>query len=105
MKIHELAHLVRDPRAGADNLPDFLVNEDYVDDVEDLPEEVGKALPSGTDAEGARTLADVERDYILAVVRAAGGNRTQAASELGIGVATLYRKLKSYGAAAEAVAG
>lgn len=39
----------------------------------------------------------VERDYIGAVLRAVGGNRTQAAAKLGIGPATLYRKLKQYG--------
>jgi len=30
-------------------------------------------------------------------VRASGGNRTKAAAKLGIGAATLYRKLKEYG--------
>ena len=30
------------------------------------------------------------------VLRAAGGNRTKAAATLGIGAATLYRKLKEY---------
>ena len=39
-------------------------------------------------------LAEVERDYIAAALRASGGNRAKAAERLGIGVATLYRKLK-----------
>jgi DNA-binding NtrC family response regulator len=39
----------------------------------------------------------VEREYILAAVEAAGGNRTRAAVDLGIGLATLKRKLKAYG--------
>ena len=39
------------------------------------------------------------RDYITAVLKAEGGNRTKAAAALGIGAATLYRKLKSYGLA------
>ena len=65
--------------------------------VEDLPQEVGLALPA-TSAPGAiRPLAEVEREYILAVLRASGGNRAQAAAKLGIGAATLYRKLKQYG--------
>jgi DNA-binding NtrC family response regulator len=34
---------------------------------------------------------------IGSVLRAVGGNRTQAAAKLGIGTATLYRKLKQYG--------
>jgi transposase len=41
-----------------------------------------------------RTLAEVERDYIAAALRASGGNRARAAERLGIGAATLYRKLK-----------
>jgi DNA-binding NtrC family response regulator len=36
----------------------------------------------------------MERDYIAAALRASGGNRAKAAETLGIGVATLYRKLK-----------
>jgi transcriptional regulator of acetoin/glycerol metabolism len=31
------------------------------------------------------------------VLRAVGGNRAQAAAKLGIGTATLYRKLKLFG--------
>ena len=41
-----------------------------------------------------RPLAEVERDYIAAALRASGGNRAKAAERLGIGAATLYRKLK-----------
>jgi two-component system, NtrC family, response regulator HydG len=36
----------------------------------------------------------VEHDYIAATLRASGGNRAKAAEKLGIGAATLYRKLK-----------
>jgi DNA-binding NtrC family response regulator len=39
----------------------------------------------------------VERDYIAAVLRTVRGNRMQAAAKLGIGAATLYRKLKALG--------
>ncbi len=68
-------------------------------DVDDLPEEVGLALP-GAAARGAiPPLAEVERDYILAALRAVGGNRARAAAELGIGAATLYRRLRQYGEA------
>jgi DNA-binding NtrC family response regulator len=68
-------------------------------EVEDLPEELRAALPRPRPAGVARPLADVEREYILAAVEAAGGNRTRAASELRIGLATLKRKLRAYGAA------
>ena len=68
-------------------------------DLEDLPEEVRSAVP-GRDAPGAgRTLADVEREYILGVLRSVGGNKARAAVELDIGTATLFRKLKQYGRA------
>ena len=65
-------------------------------DVEDLPEEVGLAIPSAYAPGHVRPLEDVERDYILAVVRANQGNKAMAAEQLQIGVATLYRKLKQY---------
>jgi DNA-binding NtrC family response regulator len=66
-------------------------------DVEDLPEEVAMAVQTAVAPGGVRPLAEIERDYIISVLGAVGGNRTQAAAALGIGVATLYRKLKKYG--------
>ena len=70
-------------------------------DVEDLPEEIGSAAPGVVYTPGeVRPLADVERDYILAVLNATEGNKARAAEQLGIGTATLYRKLKEYEQAA-----
>jgi len=43
-----------------------------------------------------RPLEEIERDYIIGVLRALNGNKVQAATELNIGLATLYRKLKEY---------
>jgi DNA-binding NtrC family response regulator len=64
--------------------------------VEDLPEEVGVALP-GVHAPGeVRPLEDVEREYILAVLQANQGNKIRTAEQLKIGTATLYRKLRQY---------
>jgi DNA-binding NtrC family response regulator len=65
-------------------------------DVEDLPDEVALALPGAHSPSEVRPLEAVERDYILAVVQANGGNKVKAAEQLGIGTATLYRKLKQY---------
>ncbi len=65
-------------------------------DVDDLPEEVGHAIPSAYAPGEVRTLEDVERDYILAVLRSNRGNKAAAAEQLQIGVATLYRKLRKY---------
>ena len=66
--------------------------------LEDLPEEVRQAFPKPVVTGGAvQTLREVEKEYILAVLKLNGGNRTRTAGQLRIGSATLYRKLKSYG--------
>jgi transcriptional regulator with PAS, ATPase and Fis domain len=65
-------------------------------DVDDLPEELGLALPAPYAPDDVRPLDEVERDYILAVLRANRGNKARAAEQLGIGIATLYRKVKQY---------
>jgi DNA-binding NtrC family response regulator len=62
--------------------------------VEDLPPELGAAPQVNEVAGDVRTLAEVERDQIATALRASGGNRAKAADMLGIGTATLYRKLK-----------
>jgi len=66
-------------------------------DVEDLPQEIGLAVPEPVTVGEVRPLAQIERDYIASVLRGVGGNRAQAAAKLGIGAATLYRKLKRFG--------
>ncbi len=66
-------------------------------DVDDLPEEVRLAMPATGSPGRQRRLADVERDYILNVLDSVDGNRTKAATVLGIGPATLFRKLKDFG--------
>jgi transcriptional regulator with PAS, ATPase and Fis domain len=70
-----------------------LARSDHIG-VDDLPPELGAAPPTVQTADDVRTLAEVERDYIAAALRASGGNRAKAAEQLGIGAATLYRKLK-----------
>jgi DNA-binding NtrC family response regulator len=62
--------------------------------IDDLPPEVGSSAPAIPAAGEVRPLEEVERDYIAAALRASGGNRAKAAEKLGIGAATLYRKLK-----------
>ncbi|MFM2247543.1 MAG: hypothetical protein RL071_3617, partial [Pseudomonadota bacterium] len=39
----------------------------------------------------------IEKRHILAVLRALGGNKAQAARVLGVGRKTLYRKLELWG--------
>jgi DNA-binding NtrC family response regulator len=68
-------------------------------DVDGLPPEITGdggpkdvlRIPVGT------SLAQTERELILETLRRTGGNKTQAAKLLGIGVRTLYRKLEEYG--------
>lgn len=43
------------------------------------------------------TLADVERQMISETLKSSGGSKTRAAQTLGIGLRTLYRKMKLYG--------
>ena len=43
-----------------------------------------------------RTMAEIEREAILATLEACGRNRRKAAERLGIGLRTLQRKLKEY---------
>jgi two-component system response regulator FlrC len=48
-------------------------------------------------ADESRTMSDIERDAIRTALDDVGGNRRLAAERLGIGVRTLYEKLKRYG--------
>jgi two-component system response regulator HydG len=66
-------------------------------ELDDLPEEVQQAIPIPSVTGPVRALDEIEKDYILAVLDLNGGNQTRTAEQLGIGSATLYRKLKSYG--------
>jgi DNA-binding NtrC family response regulator len=47
--------------------------------------------------EGSLTLETVEKLHIQKVLKIAAGNKTQAAKLLGIGLTTLYQKIKDYG--------
>jgi len=61
----------------------------------DLPDEV-RAGPSPFAPGSVRRLEEVERDCILAALEANGGHQARTAAALGIGTATLYRKLRRY---------
>jgi DNA-binding NtrC family response regulator len=77
--------------------------------LEDLPEELRagaaarslEAPPPAVEVSAAdgrpMTMDEIERQAILAALERTGGNRTQAAEMLGIGLRTLQRKLKEYG--------
>jgi DNA-binding NtrC family response regulator len=74
-------------------------------EVSDLPEDIHHpARPFQHAANQARTLVEVEKEYILKVLDLNNGNRTHTALQLQIGSATLYRKLKGYGLVEDKVA-
>jgi DNA-binding NtrC family response regulator len=67
-------------------------------DVDDLPEEIRHvSLAPVVNVEAVQPLRNIEKEYILAVLELNGGNQTRTAKQLGIGSATLYRRLKKYG--------
>jgi len=72
--------------------------------LEDLPAEYARGagdladapIPGGEQPPVGLRMEEVERRAILAALEKTGGNRTQAAEQLGIGLRTLQRKLKEY---------
>ena len=62
-----------------------------------VPRVTGSSLELEPSHTAVATLADHERDAIVAALAETDGHRERAAHVLGIGVATLYRKLKRYG--------
>jgi len=66
-------------------------------EVGDLPQEVRSAAPGPVARTGrVRTLEEVERAHVLAALEQLGGNQRRTAAALGIGEATLYRKLRQW---------
>jgi two-component system response regulator FlrC len=63
---------------------------------EDLPPEVLAPTPAPVSESVGQTLEAVERGAILSTLAAERGNRAKTAKRLGIGPATLFRKLKQY---------
>jgi two-component system response regulator FlrC len=59
---------------------------------------VSPPVPS---AGGPKTLMDLEREAILSALAAHKGNRRKAADQLGIGLRTLYTRLREYGISAD----
>lgn len=70
--------------------------------VEDLPEKIrdyrsSQVFIGGEDPSELVPLEEIERRYILHVLKSVGGNKTNAARLLGLDRKTLYRKLTQYG--------
>jgi two-component system response regulator HydG len=69
--------------------------------LDDVPEEIhsppGLAAEKGLEALAGMSVNEVEKILIQNTLRMVNGNREQAASMLGMGERTLYRKIKEYG--------
>jgi len=85
-----------------------VVDIDEVLDVDDLPAELAppigeeSAAPADAGSDGihglvGKSMSAIEALFIGETLKATGGNREEAASMLGIGERTLYRKIKEYG--------
>lgn len=69
---------------------------------EDLPDRIREhkgtqLIVAGDDPAEFVSMEEIERRYILHVLKAFGGNRGRTAEVLGLGRKTLYRKLQCYG--------
>ncbi len=72
-------------------------NEIGPDDLPDRVRESGRSAALISEASRRQlSLRDVERAYILEVLRQVGGNKSRAAEILGLDRKTLYRKLEEY---------
>ncbi|HPP81573.1 MAG TPA: sigma-54 dependent transcriptional regulator [Deltaproteobacteria bacterium] len=92
--IRELANVIR--RAAALGRSELIMPEDLPPTIREA-----KGSPAGlVRPEGSR-LRDYERAAIVNALSLSGGNRKKASRILGIGEATLYRKLARYGLASE----
>jgi two-component system, NtrC family, response regulator HydG len=82
-----------------------VVDIDEVLDLDDLPDELAPSEEEPTAADGAdglhqlvgKPMSEIERLFIAETLRITAGNREEAATMLGIGERTLYRKIKEYG--------
>ncbi|HXU06522.1 MAG TPA: sigma-54 dependent transcriptional regulator [Polyangia bacterium] len=89
--------LVEGPLVRVDDLPPLPSTRDRRP-VEAPATEAAEADPFGGALARGLTLAELERDYIMKVLAAEGGNKTRAAQRLGLDRKTLYRKLEEYNA-------
>jgi DNA-binding NtrC family response regulator len=89
---HHLPHDVRTGRAPVPLTP----AEPVVYGPTRFPAPAAQYQPAQTAGGGAKSLADVEMDYILQVYAKNGGNKQATATELGISLKTLYNKLHKY---------
>ena len=84
----------------------MVAKKDFLD-LDDLPKDLRKAaaaparIPPASPGGTLASLDDVEKDYILYVLRAANHNLKKSAEILGVSRTTLYNKMAKYGIARE----
>lgn len=66
-------------------------------DISQLPAEIAGNRLAATPPSKLRVIEQVERKAIVEALHSAGGNAVSAAKILGVGQATVYRKMKRYG--------
>ncbi|NOY24823.1 MAG: sigma-54-dependent Fis family transcriptional regulator [Oligoflexia bacterium] len=91
--VRELANVIE--RACCLGAGDVITLDDLPDDIAGLSP--GTSQPSQDSLDLRAALSDVERSHIARVLKRAGGDRRQAANLLGIGLASLYRKIDKHG--------
>lgn len=69
-----------------------ILSEDEYINLSDLPSEIQKPVTAANNF----SLAGVEKEHIRKILHYTGNNKAKTAQLLGIGVATLYRKLEEY---------
>lgn len=76
-----------------------ILSEGHMIMLNDIPENIrnGEAEKDVIQYDPQMTLHDLEKRYILKALAHFGGNKTQAANNLGITIKTLYNKLHEYG--------
>ncbi|MNK11933.1 Transcriptional regulatory protein ZraR [compost metagenome] len=76
-----------------------ILSEGHMIMLNDLPENIRnpETQKDSFDYDPAMTLHELEKRYILKALAHFGGNKTQAANNLGITIKTLYNKLHEYG--------
>jgi len=62
-----------------------------------LPAHLNLSTPAAPHPTSPKTLRELEHEAILAALQAQEGNRRKAADQLGIGLRTLYTRLREYG--------
>jgi DNA-binding NtrC family response regulator len=92
--VESLVVLAPSDEIGPEHLPDeYRSGAGRFEDGAPAPPQAEASPP----VERPLTMDEIERRAILAALERSGGNRTQAAEALGIGLRTLQRKLKEYG--------